>query len=260
MRYLKRLSTLILTAFIITALTAFAYYIYPGKQKFSGAMAGGKGFAVLELFTSEGCSSCPPADALMAKIQDEYKDGPVYLLAFHVDYWDRQGWKDAFSSSTYSKRQSEYGSWFNISSIYTPQVVVNGKSEFVGSDESKIRKAIAEALATDHTTRLSVQPRQDHDKLLLNYQVTDGSKNSRLLIAVVQRSAKTNVLRGENKGRLLSHVQIVRDLHSESLTKEGKGAATVALPQGFNGGEWEVIAMIQDLRNGGILAVTRVNL
>src|SRR5476649_2001101 len=94
-----------------------------------------KGFAVIELFTSEGCSSCPPADALVAKVQKESADKPVYILAFHVDYWNRLGWKDAFSSAEYSYRQSQYARWLKLSSVYTPQIVVNGHTEFVGSEE-----------------------------------------------------------------------------------------------------------------------------
>src|ERR1700735_4704349 len=80
-----------------------------------------KGFAVLELFTSEGCSSCPPADELMAEIQKEAKGKAVYILAYHVDYWNNQGWKDSFSSAAYSKRQVQYGDWLNQPQIYTPQ-------------------------------------------------------------------------------------------------------------------------------------------
>src|SRR5882757_10188754 len=99
-----------------------------------GMRPAANGFAVVELFTSEGCSSCPSADALVAAVQKENKDQPVYILAFHVDYWDRLGWKDAFSDAAYSDRQRAYASWLRLSSIYTPQVVVNGRKEFVGSD------------------------------------------------------------------------------------------------------------------------------
>ena len=98
-----------------------------------------KGFAVSgQLFTSECCSSCPPADQLVAKIQKEVKDRPVYILAYHVDYWNRQGWKDAFSSADYTKRQQDYASYLHIQSVYTPQIVVNGRTEFVGSGRSDV--------------------------------------------------------------------------------------------------------------------------
>jgi hypothetical protein len=218
------------------------------------------GFAVLELFTSEGCSSCPPADKLLAKIQSEYKDQSVYIMAFHVDYWDRQGWKDVFSSPDNTNRQREYENKFNTGSIYTPQLVVNGKSEFVGSNEFKTRDAIKKALATEYKTQLSIESHREADKLLLKYQVSNSSKDSRLLIAIVQKSATTKVERGENKGRTLSHVQIVRSLHSETLSSKGNATTTIQLPKGFNSGDFEVIALVQDSNNEEILAVTRVNL
>src|ERR1700730_14813133 len=105
-----------------------------------------KGFAVVELFTSEGCSSCPPADELVARIQKENNDQPVYILAFHVDYWNNLGWKDSFSSSAFSKRQNQYADWLNLRSVYTPQVILNGRKEFVGSDEGLLRNAIKAGL------------------------------------------------------------------------------------------------------------------
>src|ERR1700748_3559727 len=81
---------------------------------------GDKGFAVVELFTSEGCSSCPPADAVVAKLEKENADKPIYILAFHVDYWNRLGWKDVFSSGEYSQRQEQYSKWLRSGSVYTP--------------------------------------------------------------------------------------------------------------------------------------------
>src|ERR1700761_8258700 len=105
-----------------------------------------KGFAVIELFTSEGCSSCPPADALVARVQKESNGKPVYILAFHVDYWNRLGWKDVFSSAEYSERQSEYAKYLKLESVYTPQVIVNGKKEFVGSEESTLQNSVSAAL------------------------------------------------------------------------------------------------------------------
>src|SRR5947209_3544323 len=90
----------------------------------------GPGFAVVELFTSEGCSSCPAADETLAKVAREYPEN-VYVLGFHVDYWDRLGWKDVYSSADYTNRQREYAQQFNLNSIYTPEVVVNGRVEFV---------------------------------------------------------------------------------------------------------------------------------
>ena len=148
------------------------------------------GFAVLELFTSEGCSSCPPADELLAKIQRETEGGPVYILAYHVDYWDRLGWKDAYSSADFSNRQVQYGHWLNVSPIYTPQVIINGRTQFVGSDESAIRHAISEQLATNPVASLTLQAHPEGEHLRVEYQATHVAKGSRVLIAIVQKSAR----------------------------------------------------------------------
>jgi len=108
---------------------------------------------VVELFTSEGCSSCPPADALLQRLAAAGQDGVrVIALGEHVDYWDRLGWKDRFSSGELTARQRTYASRFNIDSIYTPQMVVDGRTEFVGSDASAARSAITKAAAARHGT------------------------------------------------------------------------------------------------------------
>ena len=257
--YVKFLLIVILNT-TIAMLTSFSNHNTDDTAKLPKGIIDKKGFAVLELFTSEGCSSCPPADDLMAKIQQEYKDQPVYLLAFHVDYWDRLGWKDVFGNADYSNRQREYGDRLSGGSLYTPQLVVNGKSEFVGSDEFKIRKAITKALATEHKTSISIQAKRQDDKLVVNYQVSKGPKDSRILVAAIQKSATTKVERGENRGHLLSHVQIVRQLHSDMVTEEGQGNTQFRLPHEFNPQQWEVMAMIQDVSSGEIVTAIRVNL
>ncbi len=220
----------------------------------------GKGFAVLELFTSEGCSSCPPADELMAGIQKETEGKSVYILAYHVDYWDRLGWKDAFSSAEYSNRQLQYSRWLNVSPIYTPQVIVNGKMQYVGSETSAIHHAISEQLTTKPVSTLTIQAYQEGEHLQLTYRALQVHSGSHILIAIIQKAAQTKVLRGENAGRLLAHIQIVRKLQSERLGTAGEGSASIELPKDFNAQNWEVLCFVQDQSNGGILAVTRANL
>jgi hypothetical protein len=221
-----------------------------------------RGFAVVELFTSEGCSSCPSADALVARIQQESKDEPVYILAFHVDYWDRQGWKDGFSDAAYTQRQQQYASWLSLQSVYTPQIVVNGEKEFVGSEEATLRKAINSGLQTTSSAQLTLNGiRLDQGKVDWQYQTQDASGTSlSLIVAVVQRSATTNVKAGENNGRTLAHVQIVRAFVT-STVKGGdrggdKGAGHLPLPQGVNPHDEELIAFLQNTANGHIIAAT----
>ena len=216
-----------------------------------------KGFAVLELFTSEGCSSCPPADELMGRIQNEYKDDQVYVLSYHVDYWDRQGWKDIFSNPDYTQRQYEYAKFLGKEPIYTPQLIVNGKADYIGSQEKVVRNGIKAALSKPAVADLTLKASEINNTLSVNYTVEGTSKNSRLLIAIVQKSAKSNVKRGENAHRILSHYQIVHHLHTVNLNKDRSGIAIIHLPKGFNANEWEVIGFVQDKNDGIILGANK---
>ncbi len=216
-----------------------------------------KGFALLELYTSEGCSSCPPADELLGKLQSEYKEDNVYILAFHVDYWDRQGWKDIFSNADYTKRQYEYAKFLGKEPIYTPQLIVNGTTEYIGSQETIVRNAIKVALAKPSIVDLSLEATLLDTKLNVSYSLNKASKNNRLVLAVVQKSAKSNVKRGENANRVLSHFQIVRQLNSVSLTENLKGSTSMHLPKGFNNKEFEIIGFVQNMNSGTILGAER---
>src|SRR5476651_2318953 len=143
---------IVFVAVLIIA-TAFAAYAIRSKRK-PVITPAGNGFVLIELFTSEGCSSCPPADELVARVQKEDKDKPVYILAYHVDYWNNLGWKDQFSSPAYSQRQRQYAAWLKAE-VYTPQIVVNGKKEFVGSEEGTLRNAIQSGLQKQDNSGLT---------------------------------------------------------------------------------------------------------
>jgi hypothetical protein len=222
-----------------------------------GNAAPAKGFAVIELFTSEGCSSCPPADELIARIQQEDKDQPVYILAFHVDYWNRLGWKDSYSDAGYSRRQSQYAAWLKLESVYTPQIVVNGSTEFVGSDESALRKAIISDLQDVSPASLKLSGiRIGQGRVDWRYQMEGAGNNLSLLVAIVQRSATTAVKAGENNGRTLSHVQIVRNIASLTVKGNDSGAGSAPLPQNISPHDVELIAFLQNNDNGRIVAAT----
>ncbi|MDO3627568.1 thioredoxin family protein [Mucilaginibacter sp. BT774] len=214
----------------------------------------GPGFAVLELFTSEGCSSCPPADELIARIQKEAGSKPVYVLAFHVDYWNRLGWKDVFSQPEFSKRQYQYQRLFS-SQVYTPQLIINGNSEFVGSDEHEIRDAVKQNLNGTPSTTLRIKAQQQNGGLKLDYEVKGKTSGNQLVIAIVQKHATSKVNAGENEGRVLSHVQIVRSLQTVELKQNG--TQNIQLPAGFNPDGWEIIGLIQNAETGIISAATR---
>ncbi len=219
--------------------------------------AGDKGFAVVELFTSEGCSSCPPADQLVAKIEKEVKDRPVYILAYHVDYWNNAHWKDAYSNADYSKRQQDYASYLHVQSVYTPQIVVNGRMEFVGSEESVLRGAITGNLVKEQGTPLSLNiALASQEQATIKYTTGKTDKNTALYIAILQKNAQTKVGGGENGGHTLSHVQIVRKLQKISL-KGDSGETKIALPNGFDKQNWEVIGFLQNTASGVVTGAAK---
>jgi hypothetical protein len=206
------------------------------------------GFAVVELFTSEGCSSCPAADDAVAAAAKDYPQN-VFVLGFHVDYWNRLGWKDEFSSGAYTDRQGEYAAAFSLNSIYTPQVVVNGKTEFVGSDRNKLDRAIKNELNNDapFTVQLSASA-LNNAAVSVEYTTNAGDKNN-LNIALVQLQAVTNVRKGENSGRTLNHINIVRDFKTVDLAKGKTGNISFAIPKGLTPNQVKIIAFTQNKTN-----------
>ena len=248
---------IVIACFVIAGIVNTAF-INIRHIKASKANITGKGFAVIELFTSEGCSSCPPADALVERVQKESNDKPVYILAFHVDYWNHLGWKDVFSSAEYSERQKQYAHLLNLSSVYTPQIVVNGRTEFVGSEEGNLHNAIRTNLQKPAKAEITLNNvKINGDKASLQYHAEGETNSTSLLIALVEKTATSKVKRGENRGRTLSHVQIVRQLLSVSLKNSNSGTENVALPHGFNPQNFEVIGFIQNTANGEITGATK---
>jgi len=245
----------ILAVFLIAAALGAKAFI--GAKLFKKVKNENKGFAVVELFTSEGCSSCPPADALVAKIEKEDKDMPVFILAYHVDYWNSLGWKDVFSNADYSKRQNEYAGYLHLRQIYTPQIVVNGKTEFVGSEESTLRNSIKTSLQTASPAQLSLDiSAVGNGQASLKYSTEGAGNHTVLLIAVLQKNAQTKVERGENGGHTLSHVQIVRKLQKVALITKS-GSVSVTLPNGYDAGGWEIVGLLQDTSTGVITGAAK---
>lgn len=238
-------------------LIVFVVFFFLNGNSIFSQNAKKKIFALLELYTSEGCSSCPPADELLGRIQNEYQDKNVFVLAYHVDYWDKQGWKDVFSNASFTKRQYDYAQFLGKEPIYTPQVIINGKADYIGSQETSLRNGIKSALSRPAVLELALETKQLNDRLTLHYTISGAFKNSRLLVAVVQKSAKSDVKRGENAHRVLSHYQIVHRLQAIDL-KAAKGSSTIALPKNYNSQDFEIIGFVQDLKSGVILGVNRI--
>ncbi len=172
-------------------------------------------FAIIELFTSEGCSSCPPADKLLGEIASEARRSGrnIFSLAFHVDYWNSLGWVDPYSDQTYSRRQRAYGRAFKIKRSYTPQMIVNGTEQFVGSDRAKVHESVQTALTRPAPVRVTLRAKWQPvpETVAVSYEVV-GARAEKLVlhIALVERGLNSKVSRGENAGRTLTHDNVVR--------------------------------------------------
>ena len=170
---------------------------------------------VVELFTSEGCSSCPPADSLLSKLAKEQPVPGVQIipLGMHVTYWDQLGWKDPASLALATERQQAYGAIWGGDRVYTPQAVIDGREELVGSDESGVRRAIAKAAKLPRA-RIDVQTSVDGNKLTANATIADLPSDAKepleAWMVVTEDGLTTIVKRGENGGRTLQHDAVVR--------------------------------------------------
>jgi hypothetical protein len=205
-----------------------------------------EGFAVIELFTSEGCSSCPPADKLLEIIDKEYVGKNVLVLSYHVDYWNKLGWKDEFSNAENTARQGYYANIFRLNSIYTPQAVINGATEFVGSDRSKMTNAIERSKKMNKTINLNASA--NNNKVTVDYKINDLSTRESILVALIQKQATTEVKRGENGGRKLHHINIVRQFE---IMKKDKDSLQFTLPEKTKG-DYFIIALVQNKATGSI--------
>ncbi len=181
--------------------------------------------SLVELFTSQGCSSCPAADKLLSKTMSESNENgmPIIALSFHVDYWNRLGWKDPFSSEKFTARQQEYAKRFDNSSIYTPQMVVNGTSEFVGSNESDLKNALKKY--SKDTPKIQFEDLtmvNENGKYSVSYTIKGDLKESKINIAVVSIMETTYVGRGENQGRTIVNDNLARQFYSRKADITGK--------------------------------------
>jgi len=213
---------------------------------------------VVELFTSQGCSSCPPADALLGELS---KRKDVLALGFHVDYWDYIGWKDPYASKLATKRQRQYADSFKLSFVYTPQMVVNGLSETVGSDRAGIEEALEKAKAwTAAHPSLAFERRSDGG-LLVHVGAAEAKRPATVWLACFDRQRSTPVPRGENAGSTLTNYHIVR--HFESLgTWKGQSLDLSVAPEvveEYAGRpDQDVAVLVQTEGVGPILAAERL--
>ena len=246
---MNKLITLSISAIIVFTC---CFYAIPVKHK---AKTDSKGFAVVELFTSEGCSSCPAADEAVAQLAKDYPDH-VYILGYHVDYWNYIGWKDVYSSSAFTERQRKYGEHFSLSSVYTPQIVVNGQKEFVGSNRSQLKSSVTAAIGSTSADDIKLTlTKENGTTLQVGYEV-NAKAATQLNIALVQLNATTEVRRGENKGKSLHHINIVRALKIIQVNRDAKAEVAITVPADLSLQNMELVAFLQDKKDLQITAAT----
>lgn len=206
------------------------------------------GVAVVELFTSEGCSSCPPADRLLADLAaGAARAGrPILTLSFHVDYWNNLGWADPFSRPAYTERQQGYAQALG-GGVYTPEMIVNGTAAFVGSDRARAQQALQTALgrpALARFTRLRASGGQGN--VTVTFAVAGAPPEALIRLALVQPDTSVPVAHGENGGRTLAHHNVVRAFATIRPGATGSGEGHLPVPSGAQAGSWRVIAYAQD--------------
>ena len=251
---MKSLLSLIPLALAALAMVAAA----PSPSTPSGTGGIATNPVVVELFTSQGCSSCPPADRLLTQLgQDRELAGRVIPLSFHVDYWNSIGWRDPFSSADWSGRQNRYSEAFKLGGrVYTPQAVINGKSECVGSEEGEVRQRIAAALKAPADGRVAL-------RLALEAATVKASVDASLVgnasaargfdvwVALYETNLTTAVGRGENAHRTLRNDYVVRRLVKAFTLPVTPGAAhsgevALAIDPSWKRNDLGVAAFLQD--------------
>jgi len=215
---------------------------------------------LVELFTSEGCSSCPPADAVLAKLDaTQFVPGArAIVLSEHVTYWDHLGWRDPFSLEAMTDRQRQYGARFGLDDVYTPQIVVDGASELVGSDERKLTKTVAAAAAVPKAD-LKIEGAQ-WSSGTVRFAVRLGSPlaDSMVVAALAEDAVQTKVAAGENGGRTLNHVAVVRvmeAIQSKDGSPENGRTLSLKLPKSNQTGPLRLVVFVADKHDGHVLAL-----
>jgi hypothetical protein len=225
---------------------------------------------LVELFTSEGCSSCPPADdALRSMARSQPVQGArIIALGFHVDYWDQLGWRDAYSSSAFTARQMAYGEAFQLQGVYTPQLVVDGSRQLIGGSSGAKEEIALAARRAKATVLLSAHATGDGS---VELQVTasrlppvSAGDQVELWLAISEDDLRSNVLRGENSGRKLPHAAVVRRLELFGRLAKGEreisARRTQRLDPSWKPEQLSAVAFLQEKKSRRVLGLAAVSL
>ena len=229
---------------------------------------------VVELFTSEGCSSCPPADEVLSKLDKSQSIQGIEVIALgeHVDYWNKLGWIDPYSSTEFSTRQSRYADAFGQESVYTPQMIVDGRDEFVGADWNKAREAITRAARLPKAKVEILAPSSSNETnkdLKLSVHINDipqfkTGDTADVLLAITESNLRSEVSRGENAGRYLRHTAVVRSLSvlgNVSAGQQGfEAESTASLNVGWQRDNLRAVVLMQERRTRRVLGAAALGL
>ena len=263
-RYIMRMRVFIITALAVSSIIAScspppaAESVSGAQPSASTAAADAKQPVLVELFTSEGCSSCPPADKALTFLQTQQpvRNGEAVTLAFHVDYWDGPQWKDRFSSPEFSRRQDAYARQFKLDSSYTPQMIVDGETEFVGSNLSKANEAIASAAQAG---KAQAHVDAGNGKVVVSTSDLAAHQNATVFMAIAENSLETAVKGGENQGQTLSHMSVVRELRVmgtiDAKTNSFKTELPAAANDAWNKANLKYVVFVQEDATLKVIAV-----
>ena len=225
---------------------------------------------IVELFTSEGCSSCPPADKVLGILNRNHSIENVEVIALseHVDYWNRLGWRDPFSNSQFSNRQGVYSQFFGKGdSVYTPQMIVDGTREFEGSNAGKALQAIGDAAKYAKGNVAVEIEKLENNTAQLKIQIENLPKMSKndtaiILLAVTEDNLSSRVTTGENSGSELPHVAVVRWMQNiGNITQEGKTfSQTLVLDKMWKPGNLNAVVFVQETGSRKILGAAKIKL
>jgi hypothetical protein len=217
---------------------------------------------VVELFTSEACSSCPPADALLTQLNQErvVNGAEVLILGEHVDYFNHLGWSDRFSSPVFTQRQNGYAEALHIGDAYTPQMIIDGRYEALGSDAASVQREIGLAARVAKTANVSLNWTA-HNALHVSVAGASGEP-SPVWLAVAEDSLTTPVSSGENSGRVLRHSGVVRELRQLGATSGGTfaGTATIVPSESWKARDLRFVVFVQRSGNGQIVGAAAIRL
>jgi hypothetical protein len=251
------------------AVSLFLFPIHPllAAQSSGSAADESSPVAIVELFTSEGCSSCPPADALLRQIH--LKQAPsgqlIVGISEHVTYWNSLGWKDPYSSPIFTDRQSTYASRLSPEGPYTPQMVLNGRDQFVGSDGRALGRALRDDTKRTHSDLRILTSTLSADGVDVKFSLSAHTSKPLDVVAVITDDAdRSNVQRGENSGRLLQHVSVGRSLTKvATVAGDTEKLIHLPLPEGFQAAAsvgHHLVLFLQEAHQGTIVGAATASL